>query len=174
MSCTTLITQPIEKSCENNSGGILRAWVIDQDNFTGKTVVDADWEVTAITNDEPFVPIDFRRNTSNYEEVGTIDLVNGSTFYQNTINFMFHRREAAKSRALKILGEGQRYLTFVIEDANGIFWLFEYMQMNAAGDGSGTARADGSKYSISFTGEANNFAYVVDSAIIPNLESINS
>jgi hypothetical protein len=174
MSCTTLITQPIEKSCENNSGGILRAWVLDQDNFVGKTVVDTDWKVTAIVNDEPFVPIDFRRNTSNYEEDGQIDLVNGSTFYQNTINFIFHRREAAKSRALKILGEGQRYLTFVIEDANGVYWLFEHMQISAIGEGSGTARADGSKYNVTVTGEADHLAYVVDETIIPNLESINS
>jgi hypothetical protein len=172
MACTALTT--ITKSCENNSGGLYRAWVVDQDNLTSTTIDSATWEVTALTNDVAFTEIEFKRNTANYAEELQNDFVNGSNFYKTTLSFMFHRREGLKSRALKILGEGQRYLAFVVEDANGKFWMLQYMQMSANAEGSGTARADGSKYAVSFEGENEFLAYEVDSTIIPNLTSVNS
>ena len=67
---------------------------------------------------------------------------------------MLHRREATVSRALKILGEGQRDLAIIVLDANGIYWYFSNAQLTSLGEGSGTAKADGSKYSISFTAES--------------------
>ncbi len=41
-----------------------------------------------------------------------------------TVNLVFHRRDADKSRAIKILGTGQQYLTAIILDANGLYWLY--------------------------------------------------
>jgi hypothetical protein len=75
---------------------------------------------------------------------------------------MFHRREAAKSRAIKILGSGQQYLTAIILDANGLYWYFPYLQVSATGEGSGTARADGSKYSVTLVAENEYLAYEVN------------
>jgi len=75
---------------------------------------------------------------------------------------MFHRREADKSRAIKILGSGQQYLAAVVLDANGKFWYFPYLQVSATGEGSGTARADGSKYSVTLVAENEYLAYEVD------------
>ena len=122
----------------------------------------ANWEVTAITHTAPFLEFEFRRNTSNYTEEAAIDLINGSSFVTQTINLMFHRREAAKSRAIKILGEGQRDLSVVVLDGNGVYWYFENVQVTAYGEGSGTTKADGSKYSLVLTAEAEHLAYTVD------------
>jgi hypothetical protein len=82
---------------------------------------------------------------------------------------MFHRREAFKSKAIKILGEGQRDLALVVGDANGKYWYFENAQLSAVAEGSGTAKADGSKYSVTFVAESEHLAYEVDSALIPTL-----
>jgi hypothetical protein len=172
MACTSITT--ITKSCDNNSGGLLRAWVVDQDNLTGTTVNTTDWEVTALTNDVAFTEIEFKRNVASYVPERQNDFANGSNFYKTTLNFVFHRRDAAKSRALKILGEGQRYLAFVVEDTNGLYWLLENMQMTTDTGGSGTARADGSKYEVAFEGENEFSPYTVDSTIIPNLTQVNS
>jgi hypothetical protein len=105
-----------------------------------------------------------------YTEEAAIDLVNGSSYYTQTITLMFHRREAAKSKAIKILGEGQRDLALVVGDANGKYWYFPTAQLTAVAEGSGTAKADGSKYSITFVAENENLAYEVDAAIIPNID----
>lgn len=82
---------------------------------------------------------------------------------------MFHRRDQEKSKAIKILGAGQQYLTAVVGDANGKYWYFPYLQVSAYGEGSGTARADGSKYSLVLTAENSDLAYEVDPTIIAGL-----
>lgn len=167
MACTTLET--ILKGCDSNIGGITSIYINDQDNVVGPVDVTA-YEVTDFgTLTDQFVPFEFRRNTGMYTEEAAIDLVNGSSFYTQTVTLMFHRREAAKSKAIKILGEGQRDLALVVGDANGKYWYFPNAQLTAVAEGSGTAKADGSKYSITFVAENENLAYEVDAAIIPDI-----
>jgi hypothetical protein len=167
MACTTLET--ILKGCDSNIGGITSIYINDQDNVVGPVDVTA-YEVTDFgTLTDQFVPFEFRRNTGMYTEEAAIDLVNGSSFYTQTVTLMFHRREAAKSKAIKILGEGQRDLALVVGDANGKYWYFPNAQLTAVAEGSGTAKADGSKYSITMVAENENLAYEVDAAIIPDI-----
>jgi len=169
MSCQAL--ENIVKSCLNNSGGIYGIWINQQDEVLSIVPADpsagAGWTITAINLQSPAVPFEnfyVRRNTSNYTEDSTIDLVNGSSFVTQTVNLVFHRREAAKSRAIKILGSGQQYLAAIILDANGLYWYIPYLQISASGEGSGTARADGSKYSVTLVAENEYLAYEVTEA----------
>jgi len=168
MSCTTLTT--ITKGCDNNIGGITSIYINDMENL-GTLVVDtANWEVTSFgTLVDEFVAFEFRRNTGSYTEELQNDFVNGSQFYLQTINLMFHRREAAKSKSIKILGEGQRDLALVVGEANGKYWYFPNAQLSAVTEGSGQAKADGSKYAVSFVAENEFLAYEVDSSLIPGL-----
>jgi hypothetical protein len=168
-ACSTL--QEILKGCDPNSGGVYTLLINQQDEITAITTLETgtNWEVTAITHATPFVALEFKRNTGNFTEEAAIDLVNGSSYVTQTINLMFHRRDQEKSKAIKILGAGQQYLTAVVGDANGKYWYFPYLQVTAYGEGSGTARADGSKYSLVLTAENSELAYEVDSAIIAGL-----
>jgi hypothetical protein len=79
---------------------------------------------------------------------------------------MFNRRDKDKSEAINVLGSGQQYLAVFIQDANDKYWYFENVQLTATGEGSGTARADGSKYSITLLAEAEHLAYEVTSTLI--------
>jgi hypothetical protein len=174
MSCQAL--EAIAKSCDNNSGGIYGIWINQQDEIASITPADpsagAGWTITAITLQATPVLFEnfyIRRNTSNFTEDSTIDLVNGSSFVTQTINLMFHRREADKSRAIKILGSGQQYLAAVVLDANGKYWYFPYLQVSATGEGSGTARADGSKYSVTLVAENEYLAYEVAPAALASI-----
>lgn len=167
MACNTLTS--ILKGCDNNIGGITSILINDQDNVVGP-IVQAAYLITDFgTLADPFIPFEFRRNTGMYTEEAAIDLVNGSSFVTQTVTLMFHRREAAKSKAIKILGEGQRDLALVVGDANGKYWYFPKAQLTAVAEGSGTAKADGSKYSITFVAENENLAYEVDATIIPDI-----
>jgi hypothetical protein len=169
MACSTLLE--IEKGCDNNSGGIYTLLINQQDNIGNPTTLETgtSWEVTAIPHTAPFIELEFKRNTGSFTEDGTIDLVNGSSYVTQTINLMFHRRDQEKSKAIKILGAGQQYLTAVVGDANGKFWYFPFLQVTAYGEGSGTARADGSKYSVTLVAENPELAYEVDPTIIAGL-----
>jgi hypothetical protein len=161
--------EAILKSCDNNSGGIYGIWINQQDNIDTITPTDPSaglgWSITGISL-VPSAPVFenyyIRRNTSSFTEEAAIDLVNGSSFVTQTIALMFHRREADKSRAIKILGSGQQYLTAVVLDANGKYWYFPYLQVSAVAEGSGTARADGSKYAVTLVAENEYLAYEVD------------
>ena len=167
MACNTLTS--ILKGCDSNIGGITSIYINDQDNMTG-TIVENNWIISSFgTLADPFVPFEFRRNTGMYTEEAAIDLVNGSSYITGTITLIFHRREASKSKAIKILGEGQRDLAIVVGDANGKYWYFPKAQLTAVTEGSGTAKADGSKYSVTFVAENENLAYEVDAAEIPNI-----
>lgn len=166
MACQAL--EAILKSCDNNSGGIYGVWINQQDEIASITPTDpsagAGWAITGITlQATPVLFENFyvRRNTSNFTEESNIDLVNGSSYVTQTINLMFHRRDADKSRAIKILGAGQQYLTAIVLDANGKYWYFPYLQLSATGEGSGTTRADGSKYSVTLLAENEYLAYEV-------------
>lgn len=150
-TCTALTG--IAKSCSNNLGGITDVWIYDAEDTT---ITKASGTVSAIVLASPatgqkFV---FNRNTGNFTEELANDLVNGSNFYTQTITLMFHRRETSKSQAIKILAEGQRDLTVIIKDANGIYWVCELAQLSASGEGSGTAKADGSKISLTLVAES--------------------
>ena len=167
MSCEAL--QNIAKSCDNNTGGIRQVWINEQDNVTSTTVAGGAWIVSAITA-TPFATFEINRNTGNYTEDTAIDLINGSTFVTQTITLMFNRRDKDKSEAIHVLGAGQQYLAVFIQDANDKYWYFENAQLSATGEGSGTARADGSKYSITLLAESEHLAYEVLSTqmVAPN------
>ena len=172
MSCENLET--IVKSCLNNSGGIFKVYINQQDNIDGFTLDSAPnaWTIDSITligGGDLYTEFEIRRNTGSYTEDAAIDLVNGSSYVTATISLMFHRRDQAKSQAIKVLGAGQQYLNAIIQDANGLYWYFPYLQLSAVGEGSGTARADGSKYSVTLICENDYLAYQVDPTIVPAL-----
>ena len=163
MSCEALIS--IEKPCDNNIGGIKTVWIAPQDEVT---VGIAGWEVTSVALTNPAAVYAINRNTGNYTEDTAIDLINGSTFVTQTITLMFNRRDKDKSEAIHVLGAGQQYLAVFIQDSNDKYWYFENAQLSATGEGSGTARADGSKYSITLLSEAEHLSYEILSTEITN------
>lgn len=168
MSCEAL--EGIVKSCDNNSGGIYKVWINQQDNITGISLDNVlTWTIDQITLNDPlntYTEFEIRRNTGSYTEEAAIDLVNGSSYYTQTITLMFHRRDQSKSQAIKVLGAGQQYLNVIVQDANGKYWYFPYMQLTGAAEGSGTARADGSKYSVTLTAENEFLAYEVLESVV--------
>ena len=151
LNCDALET--ITKSCDNNIGGIRKIWLNDQENVTSPTAVAG--LISTLVASIDYTEFEINRNTGNYTEDTAVDLINGSSFVTQTITLMFNRREAAKSEAINILASGQRYLSALVLDANGLYWYFENLQLTATGEGSGTARADGSKYSVILLSEAN-------------------
>jgi hypothetical protein len=168
MSCEAL--EGIVKSCDNNSGGIYKVWINQQDNISSIGLDSTlTWTIDSIALTDPaniYTEFEIRRNTGSYTEEAAIDLVNGSSYYTQTITLMFHRRDQSKSQAIKVLGAGQQYLNAIVQDANGKYWYFPYLQLTGSSEGSGTARADGSKYQIILTAENEFLSYeVLESAV---------
>jgi hypothetical protein len=159
LNCDALET--ITKSCDNNTGGIRKIWINDQENITTDPVVAVNGEVIALAASVDYTEFEINRNTGNYTEETAQDLLSGSKVVTQTITLMFNRRDKDKSEAINILASGQRYLSALVLDANGLYWYFENLQLTATGEGSGTARADGSKYSVTLLAEADHLAWEI-------------
>lgn len=163
MACNTLTS--ITKSCSNNQGGIYSVYINDTDNVI-VTASASTWQISSATASPKFTSFEFSRNVGSVTVEPTIDLINGSTFYQATITLVFHRREAAKSRALQILGEGQRYLDIIFLDANGTYWYIDHAQLNGGTEETGTTKADGSKYTVTFVAQMDNRPYEITKTLV--------
>jgi len=168
MACEALET--IVKSCDNNSGGIEKIWINQQDNIDNFTLDGTNtWtinDINLVAGAPDYTAFEIRRNTGSYTEDAAIDLVNGSSYVTATINLLFHRRDQDKSQAIKILGAGQQYLNAIVKDMNGKYWYFPFLQLSAVGEGSGTTRADGSKYSVTLLSENDYLAYEIEEAAV--------
>jgi len=152
MACSTITT--IARGCDNNIGGIRKVWIFDMEDITGTpTENSTTWFIDAIDIGGAPIAFEFIRNSSNYTEEQANDLTQGSSFVTQTLNLVFSRREASKSKAIKVLGEGQRYLGALVLDSNGLYTMFFDLQLSTVGEGSGTAKADGSKYTVTLMAE---------------------
>lgn len=172
-ACNTSLTA-ILKDCSNNTGGLQAFYIAPTEFVTGSTVSAGTVTAISMSGLSKFVEFQFNKNTANYVEAGTISLENGSQFYAITANLIIPRREVAKRNALALIAAGNRPLQIIMKDFNGLYWYMGYTNsanLTAIGDGSGTAKGDGSKYSLTFLAEEPQAMYEVDSAIISGITS---
>lgn len=167
MACNSILG--ITKGCDGNQGGIYSIYINDTDNVSATTVNETTHTITGITATPDFTTFEFKRNVGNVVIDPKIDLINGSTYYEATVTLVFHRREAAKSRALQILAEGQRYLDIIFLDANGLYWYLDHAQLTGGTEETGTARADGSKLNVTFVAQMSNRPYAVTQAAVASV-----
>lgn len=171
MACNTL--SGIQLGCDNNAGGLNKFYIAQFDSVTGVTVVNNVVTNIALSGGTPaFYEFEFNKNSAQFVETGNIDLVNGSSFFTVETTLNIARRDAAKSLAIQSLSAGQQDLLIIVLDSNGNYWLqgrTEGANLTAVGEGSGLAKADGSKYSLTFTSEEPDMMPEVDSAIIAAL-----
>lgn len=171
MACNILSC--IQKGCDNNAGGLLKFYVADAESVTGITESNGTVTNIGLSGGTPaFYEFEFNKNSAQYIETGNIDLTNGSTFYTVETTLNIARRDVAKRNAIQLLGAGQRDLLVIVKDANGLYWLqgkTNYVNLTAVGEGSGLAKADGSKYSLTLTSEEPDMMPEVDSTIIADL-----
>lgn len=174
MACNTQLTT-ITKGCSNNTGGLAAIYIIPSE-FVSATTVSASGEITGITLSgvAKFVSYEFNKNSASYVEDAKINLENGSTYHQVDTTLTIPRRELAKRQSLSLLLAGQRNVKLILKDNNGLYWFQGYSNsanLTALGEGSGKAKGDGSKYSLTIMSEEPDQMYEVDDAIIAALIS---
>jgi hypothetical protein len=168
MACNALIN--LLKACdENNLGGIYAIYAIDTDSVTATTISTSAHTITALGTIESFNTFEFKRNTGNWVSEQATDLLVGSNVYNSTLTLQFSRRQGTVSRALTVLAEGNRFLDIIVKGADGQFTYLDHMQLNGGSESSGTNKAEGSKYDVTFLGEMVQRPYFVDPSIIAAL-----
>jgi hypothetical protein len=169
MACVSF-SGGIAKNCENNVGGLTRLYLTDLDNIVGYT--QSSGIVTAITmaSASNFYEFEFNRNSATFTEDLVKSVEAGSALFEQTITVTIPRREVAKRNTLALLT--QRDLAVIIKDSNGLYWypgLVEGVYLSESTSTSGTAKADGSNYTLTLKGFELDRAPGVSSSIIAGL-----
>lgn len=171
MACNTNLTS-ILKGCDNNAGGITNVYIAPAELILSSTLVEGEITAIGMTAGSKFEEYAVNKNSASYVEEAGIDLTAGSTFYTTTLTLTIPRREVAKRQSIALVAAGQRNLAIIIKDANGLYWFMgyaEYANLTGVGEGSGAAKADGSKYALTFLAEEAEMMPEVDSTIVPAL-----
>lgn len=167
MACDLL--EDLEKDCENNVGGIGEVIMNDSDQVESVTINEVEHEVTAMTVLSAFKRIYFKRNNAKHDEEEQRDLNEGSNISKSTLTLMLKRRDAEKSRKIKIMGQGQRDLDIVFKDNNGIYWYLPKHQLATNANTSGQLKPEGSKYDLTFVGEYEGNAYTIAPSVVASI-----
>lgn len=114
------ITTPAK--CRTRAG-IAKMFVTECANVTDITF-DADHQITAIVMDgvSVFHPIQFAKNTANFEQVKTVT-ENSSINVAQTINFTFRRLDNAVRKGLYELNQSC-CIHAIVQDNEGEWWYF--------------------------------------------------
>lgn len=168
MSCS-LITGGILKDCLNNAGGVTSIYITDLDNLTGTTASGGTISAITMAGASVFYKFEFNKFTSSFEEATTINIQNGSTFYEQKVMLVIPYRNASKRQAIAELVDGIKNLAVIVTDSNGNSWLFgenEGLNVTELTGGSGVAKGDLNGYSITMAGSESSSAQVVTAAAL--------
>lgn len=162
----------ITRDCSNALGGIdQRIYINDSENVDYDGATFSNGEITNIslgTASITFEVVEFRKNLATLNE----DYANnpdGAVVFEQTLVIPIHGRDASKSHKISVMASGQRELDIIIPQNEGGYVYLRQATLTTVGDGTGAAKADGSKYTLTFTAQSENLAYFIDGDLIASL-----
>lgn len=167
------LTAGIEKTCDNNVGGIKKLYLVELENIASVTHGSPLDIITAIgmVSTKVFYEFAFNKNTSTFSEVTATDQAIGSEVCTQTITLILNRREQAKREVLLKLGKFKD-LAAIVLDSNDKYWLLgetEGLNLTEKNSENGTVKTDRNGYTLTLVGEEPEDASEVDSSIIAAL-----
>lgn len=170
MANCDLLNGGITLGCSSNFGGVKKIYLANKENVTGVTNGSPDLGISSFTMNGAalFYEFEFNKNTSSWTEARTGDQANGVEFYTQTLTLVLNKREKTKRTAIELLG-GFRELVAIVTDYNDNSWYLgaaNGLIMTGNEGGSGTAKTDPNRYTLTFTGEEPEMADAVLAAAI--------
>ena len=169
MSCVSF-SGGIAKTCDNNIGGVVKLYLTDFDNVLSYTASGGTVSSITMATASSFYEFNFNRNSATYTEDLVKSVEAGSALFEQTLTVTIPKREVSKRNTLALLT--QRDLAVIFQDANGLYWmsgLVEGMYLSESTSTSGTARADGSNYTLTLKAFEMDRAPGVAAGIVPAL-----
>lgn len=169
MACVSF-SGGIAKDCDNNIGGLTKLYLTDFDNIVGYTQSGGTVSVIQMASASFFYEFEFNRNSATFTEDLVKSVEAGSALFEQTVTVTIPRRDVSKRNTLALLT--QRDLACIIKDSNGLFWYpgaVEGLYLSESTSTSGTAKADGSNYTLTLKGFEQDRAYGVQASIVSAL-----
>lgn len=118
MSC--ILNSGYSLGCKDNTGGIQKVFI---GSWTGSTTyaLDADNVITGVTNGPTYYTFEQRNENAEYTSEGQHSVENGTNFWLQTVNLIFHKNEASIRNTLLLLAKSS--LNVIVLDQNGKYWV---------------------------------------------------
>lgn len=164
MACNMLL-QAIPYDCGTNLSGVKEIWYNDYNNITLGTIEAG---VATVTSSEPFVRLEFAKNTASYTSTLTKNESQGTKYYNTELVANFNKLEAEKNvifsgdNANSGIDGGQ--LTFIVVDKNGKRWLIgaqNYATTTALTAQTGSDPDSGNFYTLTVTEQSGQLPYEI-------------
>lgn len=159
MACAQTL-KGIVTDCLNSVGGIKAVYIANYDDVTG--VTDSEGVITAVTlassTATPFIKYEFRKETGSMTSTLNVDEKVGLNYVSTELSLVFTRMETAKRIEMAALAVGQ--LVVIVLDSNGVYWYLgedDYVSATTGTASTGTAKTDGSSYTITLGCESKSF-----------------
>ncbi len=167
MSC--FISSGIELGCSDGLGGIKKVYILG--GSTGATIsgltYNASGEITGATGSGTLYGFEVKRNTSSVVQTTTKSFENSSVYWEQVLTMVAFKYDQDKRNLLKILGQNDDLKIVAIDqnDTQILLGQVNGMYLSGGDANSGTALADGSKYTFIFSGQEPEPARVIDGAL---------
>ncbi len=153
------ITSGFTLGCRDNSGGVKNLYILSGSvtsiSYLSEGLIDG------ITGDGTFYKFELFRQTSDYTETITSTDVNGTVFYEQSVNAIFFKLQSSTRNQMRVLAKNPN-LKVIVETNNGttdgigkFFYLGQEngLQLTGGTGATGTAFGDLNGYSLNFVGQ---------------------
>lgn len=149
--------------CKDAVGGIDAVYFVNYNDYTGITydgvntdVIDSVAGVSSLYKYE-------LKGTNSFEQVVNSSRENGTTFIEQTLTMTLKKQDATTHKSVKLLAYGRPHV--IIRNRNNQFFfagLEHGMELTTANVSNGTAMGDLNGYTLTFVGQEQLLANLID------------
>jgi hypothetical protein len=139
--------------CRDAVGGVKSVRFANLDDYLALNPVAPSGIVTSITGTPTFYKYEQLKETSSLTETINGNSQNGTVYFTPEVVVVLSKLDVDKRNEIKVLA--QQRLVAIVETNDGTYWVVGYqngLELNAGTSATGTAFADLSGYSLTFSG----------------------
>jgi hypothetical protein len=160
MACE--LTAGFNLDCKDTIGGIKALYIGNHGDFLSGITTDIGEYIVALPEAKVYKFI-CPKHTGNFTEEVASSVENGTIFYTQTITATFFKMTAGRRLNMELMAKN-RLAVFVQDNNDNIFMIgrFDGAEVTAASTTTGTAKGDLNGYTVTFTAEERDKAYLLE------------
>lgn len=161
------IAQGYSKACRDTQGGIKKFWITEHANIESYTESSGVLTAITLTAGKVFWLYEQELNTASTDEAPTPSRTNGTTFVDQTVNIVLHKRSASVSYALRALAHQD--VVIIAQEQTGtnfIYGIKNGLALDPSTAPSGVNMGDMNGYNLVFKGQEPYAAFTVSQVIV--------
>jgi len=147
------LSQSFDLDCRDSVGGVKSCRFASLEDYLALSPVVSAGAITSITGTPTFFKYEQLKETSSLTETINGNSQNGTVYFTPEVVVVLSKLDVTKRNEIKVLA--QQRLVAIVEGNDGAYWVVGWqngLELNAGTSATGTAFADLSGYSLTFSG----------------------